>query len=162
MSDYSTAQPAKLPFVRSFKELVVYHKARSLSRDVFKLTKRFPREEAYSLTDQWRRAARSIGAQLAEAWAKRRYPRHFLSKLTDADGEQMETQHWIIVAFDDGYISREETHHLGSLALEIGRMLGDMMQHPESFCGDEYGVLKETPVSYFVDEPPDDPLNTEH
>ncbi len=164
MSTKPTPQPAgkPLPFVRSFKELAVYQKTRSLSRDVFQITKRFPREEAFSLTDQWRRAARSIGAQIAEAWAKRRYPRHFLSKLSDADGEQMETQHWIIVAFDDGYISREEAQRLGCLVLEIGRMLGDMMQHPESFCGDEYGVLKETPISYFVDELPDDPLNTEY
>src|SRR2546421_933112 len=105
----------KLPFARSFTDLVVYHKARLLTREVFKITKRFPKEEAYSLTDQWRRAARSIGAQISEAWAKRRYPRHFLSKLTDADGEQMETQHWIIVAFDDGYINREEARRFGSL-----------------------------------------------
>lgn len=149
-----------LPFARSFKELAVYQKARMLSREVFKITKRFPREEAYSLTDQWRRAARSIGGPNAEAWAKRRYPRHFLSKLTDADGEQMETQHWIIVAFDDAYISREEAHRLGSLALEIGRMLGDMMQKPEDFCGDEF-VLKETPISYFTNDL-NDSLNTEH
>lgn len=110
--------PEKLPFARSFKDLAVYHKARRLCRTVFKITKRFPKEEAYSLTDQWRRAARSIGAQISEAWAKRRYPAHFASKLSDADGEQMETQHWTIVAFDDGYISREEAQHIGGLALE--------------------------------------------
>ena len=151
----------RLPFARSFIELAVYQKARTLCREVFKTTKRFPREEAFSLTDQWRRAARSIGAQISEAWAKRPYPRHFLSKLTDADGEQMETQHWTIVAYDDGYISREEAQRFGSLALEIGRMLGDMMRDHESFCGAEY-ALKETPVSYFVTEAPDDPLNTEY
>src|ERR1051326_178175 len=124
----ATSNEKKLPFARTFKELVVYQKARILSREVFKITKRFPREEAFSLTDQWRRAARSIGGQIAEAWAKRRYPAHFLSKLTDADGEQMESQHWTIVAYDDGYISREEAQHLGSLAKEIGSMLGDMMR----------------------------------
>src|SRR5437899_3306969 len=154
--------PTPLPFARSFKELAVYQKARVLCREVFKTSKRFPREEAFSLTDQWRRAARSIGAQIAEAWAKRRYPRHFASKLSDADGEQMETQHWIIVAFDDGYISREEAHHFGSLALEVGRMLGEMMQNPESFCGDEYGVLKEVPASYFVNEPFDNQIGRAH
>src|SRR6266498_4078965 len=133
MTTQTTSPTAKpLPFARSFKELAVYQKARTLTREVFKLTKRFPKEEAFSLTDQWRRAARSIGAQISEAWAKRRYPRHFLSKLTDADGEQMETQHWIIVAFDDGYISREEARRFGSLALEVGNMLGDMMQNPEA------------------------------
>ena len=139
----------------------MYQKARALSREVFKTTKRFPRDEAFPLTDQWRRAARSIGAQISEAWAKRRYPRHFLSKLTDADGEQMETQHWIIVALDDRYISREEAQRLGFLALEVGRMLGDMMQHHESFCGDE-SSLRETPASDFVTEPSDNPLNTEY
>lgn len=157
----SSKMNAKLPYARSFKELAVYQKARVLAREVFKTTKRFPREEAFSLTDQWRRAARSIGAQISEAWAKRRYPRHFLSKLTDSDGEQMETQHWTIVAFDDGYISRDEAHRLGSLALEVGSMLGNIMQNAESFCGEEY-ALKETPVSYFVDPPPDDALNTEY
>ena len=153
----------QLPYARSFKELAVYQKARVLCREVFKTTKRFPREEMFSLTDQWRRAARSIGGQLAEAWAKRRYPKSFVSKLTDADAEQMETQHWIIVAFDDGYISREEAQRLGSLALEIGRMLGEMMQNPESFCGDEYSsLLKEAPSSYFVTEHGNDALNTEY
>ncbi|MBI3878526.1 MAG: four helix bundle protein [Verrucomicrobia bacterium] len=152
-----------LPFARSFKELAVYQKARVLTREVFKITKRFPREEAYSLTDQWRRAARSIGAQISEAWAKRRYPKSFVSKLADADGEQMETQHWTIVAYDDGYISREEAQRIGSLALEVGRMLGDMIQNPESFCGDEFNsALRETPSHYFVDTVEHDPLNTEY
>jgi four helix bundle protein len=152
----------KLPFARSFKELAVYHKARRLSSTVFKITRRFPKEEAYSLTSQWRRAARSIGAQISEAWAKRRYPAHFASKLTDADGEQMETQHWTIVAFDHGYISREEAQQVGSLALEIGRMLGDMMQNAESFRGEDY-VLKEVGDHYFVDaETGASELNTEY
>jgi four helix bundle protein len=156
------SQPApsnKLPFARSFTDLVVYQKARVLTREVFKITKRFPRDEAFSLTSQWRRAARSIGAQLAEAWAKRRYPAHFLGKLTDADGEQMESQHWTIVAFDDEYISRDEAHHLGSKAQEIGRLLGDMMQNPEAFQGENY-ILKETDAVYFAQES-DDLLNTE-
>jgi four helix bundle protein len=95
---------SRLAYARSFKDLVVYQKARALARAVFQITKRFPREEAFSLTDQWRRAARSIGGQIAEAWAKRRYTRHFISKLTDADGEQQETQHWTIAAYDCNYI----------------------------------------------------------
>ena len=152
-----------LPFARSFKELVVYQKARAFSREVFKITKRFPREEAYSLTDQWRRAARSIGAQISESWAKRRYPKNFVSKLSDADAEQMESQHWIIVAFDDGYVPREEARRLGEMAMEIGRMLGEMMQNPESFCGTEYSsIVKETPATYFVEPSEADPLNTEN
>jgi four helix bundle protein len=152
----------KLVFARSFKELNVYHKARTLCRTVFKITKRFPTEERYSLTDQWRRAARSIGAQISEAWAKRRYPAHFASKLSDADGEQMETQHWTIVAFDDGYISREEAQHIGGLALEIGNMLGDMIQNAESFRGEDY-LLRESSNDYFVDPASmDSDLNTEY
>jgi four helix bundle protein len=152
----------KLAFARSFKELIVYNKARVLARTVFRISKRFPREESFSLTSQWRRAARSIGAQIAEAWAKRRYPAHFVSKLTDADGEQQESQHWTIIAFDDGYISREEAREVGSLAMEVGRMLGDMIQNAESFRGEDY-VLKETGDSYFIDPCSLDPdLNTEY
>ena len=85
----------KLEYANSFRDLIVYRKSRELSLEIFKLTKRFPKEETYSLTDQVRRSSRSIGAQIAEAWAKRQYPKHFLSKLTDSDGDQQETQHWI-------------------------------------------------------------------
>ena len=80
----------------SFRDLLVYEKARQVSLRVFQLTRRFPKEEMYSLTDQMRRSSRSIGAQIAEAWAKRRYERHFISKLTDADGEQYEIQHFFL------------------------------------------------------------------
>jgi len=152
-----------LPFARSFKDLVVYQKARVLAREVFEVTKRFPKEEAYSLTDQWRRAARSIGGQIAEAWAKRRYTRHFVSKLTDADGEQQAAQHWTISAFDCGYVTREQARHLGSQTVEIGRMLGDMIENAESFCGDGYApALRETGASYFGSESTADALDTEY
>ncbi|HBY94549.1 MAG TPA: hypothetical protein DEP84_11420 [Chloroflexi bacterium] len=86
---------SRLQHAQSFRGLVVHQKARQLSREIFRLTRSFPKEEMYSLTDQIRRSSRSIGAQIAEAWAKRRYERHFVSKLTDADAEQYETQHWI-------------------------------------------------------------------
>src|SRR5262245_58917671 len=92
----------------SFRDLVVYAKARQLAQDVFRLSKYFPKEEAYSLTDQIRRSSRSIGAQIAEAWGKRRYSRHFISKLTDADAEQLETQHWVDVALSCEYIKASE------------------------------------------------------
>jgi four helix bundle protein len=162
-----------LPYAKSFTDLVVYQKTRSLSREIFILTKRFPREEAYSLTDQWRRAVRSVGAQIAEAWAKRRYPKSFASKLSDADGEQTETQHWTLTAFDDGYISKEEAAHLGSACKEIGAMLGEMIDSAESFCGDDYRARVredgDEPESWFsfaaTDQPtasPAAPLNTEY
>lgn len=144
---------ASLPYVKSFKELFVYQKARTLAREVFEVTKSFPREEAYSLTDQWRRAARSVGAQIAEAWAKRRYPRHFLSKLSDADGEQQESQHWTIMALDAGYLSRDQARDLGLLAQEVGRMLGEMIEKHESFCVPQSSTsseLHDDTATYFV------------
>jgi four helix bundle protein len=81
---------AEFTYARNFKELVAYQVAFDLSRRVFELSKAFP-EEKFSLTSQIRRSSQSIGAQIAEAWARRKYERHFVSKLTDADGEQMET-----------------------------------------------------------------------
>ena len=80
---------------KSFRDLEVYKLTRQLSYEIYETFKSFPKEEMYSLTDQIRRSSRSVGAQIAETWAKRQYERHFVSKLTDADGEQQETQHWI-------------------------------------------------------------------
>src|SRR6266436_9544210 len=110
-------------YAKSFKDLLVYQKAGEVSRAVFRISKSFPKEEMYSLTDQLRRAARSVGAQIAEAWGKRRYEKHFVSKLTDADAEQMETQHWIGEALDCGYLSPTDATQMNSGLEEIGRML---------------------------------------
>jgi four helix bundle protein len=151
------------PFADSFTDLVVYRRARELARVVFLATKTFPKEEQFSLTSQIRRAARSIGAQIAEAWAKRRFPKHFASKLSDADGENQEVQHWIIVAFDDQYLAREEAERMGALSKEIGRILGNMIQKASSFCGDDYSsALREDPNHYLASESPESPLNTEY
>lgn len=139
----------KLEYVRHFKDLEVYKKQRALSKEVFGLTKRFPDNEKYALTDQLRRASRSIGAQIAESWAKRLYPKHFVSKLTDADGEQMETQHWLIEAGDCGYIDEANSNRLLGLCEEIGRMLGSMMHKAESFSSHDYS-LREEPPAYLV------------
>ena len=98
----------QLPYVESYRDLQAYRKAQELSREIFRLTQTFPKEEVYSLTSQIRRSSRSIGAQIAEAWAKRSYERHFLAKLTDADGEQQETQHWIETAFDCQYLTSSQ------------------------------------------------------
>ena len=137
-------------YARSFKELRVYQKAREVSRAVFQLSKKFPKEETYSLTDQFRRAARLVGAQIAESWGKRRYERHFVSKLTDADAEQLETQHWVSEALDCGYISAGEAALLNSGLAEIGRMLNSMMEKAGSFCGSPDGVLQEDPTDCFA------------
>jgi len=119
--------------IESFRDLRVYAKALELQREIFEVSKAFPKAEIYSLTDQVRRSARSIGANIAEAWQKRRYPLHFVSKLSDSDGEQAETQHWIQTAFDCSYLSAEQHSVLLETCQEIGRMLGSMMVRPEAF-----------------------------
>ena len=119
----------------SFRDLIVYQTSREMARAAFVLSKRFPKEEMYSLTDQLRRSSRAIGAQIAEAWAKRRYERHFVSKLTDADFEQNETQHWIDTAFDCGYLNTEECAQLLDQLASIGRMLNSMIGKANTFCG---------------------------
>lgn len=88
----------------------------------------------FSLSDQIRRSSRSVGAQIAEAWAKRKYEKHFVSKLTDADGEQLETQHWIEVAVDSGYICSEMAAELLDQYAAIGRMLHAMIVKAPTFC----------------------------
>jgi four helix bundle protein len=104
----------------------------------------------YSLTDQVRRSARAIGAQIAEAWGKRRYERHFIGKLTDADAEQMEAQHWVSEALDCAHITCAEAEQLNSHIEEIGRMLHSMIEKAESFCGDSSSALHEEPTEYFT------------
>ena len=120
--------------IESFRDLEVYKKAFALQQDIFELTKSFPKEELYSLTDQIRRSSRSVGSNIAEAWQKRRYIQHFVSKLSDSDGEQAETQHWLDTALACGYITRNEGALLVESYKEIGRMLGSMMTNPEPFC----------------------------
>ena len=94
---------------------------------IFVASKQFPREEMYSLTDQVRRSSRAIGANLAESWAKRDYERHFVSKLTDADAEQLETQHWLEVARDCGYLDAQQAKSLLAQTEEVGRLIGSMI-----------------------------------
>lgn len=147
-----------LPYVRSFRELVVYGKARQLSQSIFQLSRHFPREEAYSLTDQIRRASRSVGANIAESWGKRGYERHFVSKLTDADSEQLETQHWLEVATDCGYLTREQVQPLLRACEEIGRLLGGMIARSDAFCNP--AALREPPPAYLTSLP-DESSSTE-
>ncbi len=125
---------SELVHAKSFRDLIVYKKARAVATRIFELSKTFPKEELYSLTDQVRRSSRSIGAQIAEAWGKRRYEKHFVSKLTDADGEQMETQHWIETAADCGYLSSSQAIEINDELSEIGRMLHSMMSKADQFC----------------------------
>src|SRR5213082_1822554 len=117
--------------IRSGKELVVYQKAYDVAMKVFELSKSFPVEERFALTSQIRRSSRSVCLNLREAWAKRLYEAHFISKLTDCDGENSETDSSLDFAKDCGYLSLQKHEELTSACAEIGRMLGGMMRKPE-------------------------------
>lgn len=119
--------------INSAKELEVYKKAYLLAMEIFELSKGFPPEEKYALTSQIRRSSRSITMNLREAWAKRRYEAHFISKLTDCDGEAGETDTSLDFALDCGYIRIEQHQRLAELCSDIGRMLGSMLRNPEPF-----------------------------
>jgi len=119
--------------VKGFKDLIVYQKAFALAMDIFEISKRFPKEETYSLVDQIRKSSRSICSCLAEAYRKRKYIAHFVSKLTDSDMENSETSVWIDFSFACKYINEQEHLSLSERNKEIGRMLGNMIQYPEKY-----------------------------
>ena len=104
-----------------------------MAMEIFNESKTFPKEERYSLTDQIRRSSRSVVANIAEGFRKRRYPNMFISKLADADSEATETQVWLDFARDCGYLSQKRHDELTAGYEEIGRMLGGMIAHPEKF-----------------------------
>jgi four helix bundle protein len=141
-----------LPHVSSYRDLIAYKKSRDLARNIFQLSRSFPKEEAYALTDQIRRSSRSIGAQIAEAWGKRRYEKHFISKLPDADSEQYETQHWIETARDCGYLTAQQTKDLRQNCEEIGRLIGGMIIKAPLFCNTTGNILKEPEIVYSTEE----------
>ena len=141
-----------LTHARSFRDLRVYQRAFKIAQSIFELTKSFPREETYSLTDQIRRSSRSIGAQIAEAWAKRRYEKHFVSKLTDASGEELETEHWIAAAVSCGYVREETAAELNAQLGEIGRMLYGVIRKSGLFCGEQPDRVREELAPYFTNE----------
>jgi four helix bundle protein len=123
-----------MSLVTDFEDLEVYQLAVALQQEIYERTKRFPADEKYSLTDQVRRSSRSIGANIAEAWGKRRYKAHFVSKLSDSDGEQLETRHWLKTAFQCGYLADQECRTLVAKCQEIGRKLGRMMTDADRWC----------------------------
>jgi four helix bundle protein len=149
-----------LPHASHFTELVVWQRARALAKEIFALSQEFPEEEKFALTDQIRRSSRSIGAQIAEAWGKRRYERHFVSKLTDADAEQYETQHWLITAYDAGHLDRETIGELGQRCKAIGSMIGGMIQASAQFCQAQEAITKtireDPPLDQFFTHPAND------
>jgi four helix bundle protein len=119
--------------INSAKELTVYSKSYELAMQIFELSKTFPSEEKYALISQIRRSSRSVSMNLREAWAKRRYEAHFISKLTDCDGECDETDTSLDFSKDCGYITDAQHKTLIDLNREVGRMLGAMINNPEPF-----------------------------
>ena len=119
--------------LNSAKDLTVYKKAYDLAMEIFELSKQWPLEERYSLTDQIRRSSRSVCGNIREAWAKRRYEAHFTSKLTDADGENSETGTWLDFASDCGYLSKSDHTKLSEKCSSIGKMIGSMLKNSDPF-----------------------------
>ena len=110
--------------IKSAKDLKVYKTAYDLAMAIYEISKKWPLEEKYSLTDQVRRSSRSVCSNLREAWAKRRYEAHFVSKLTDVDGENSETDTWLDFAKDCGYLEGEHYEPLKAKCISVGKMLG--------------------------------------
>ena len=119
--------------IKSYKELRVFNEAFELAMEIFHISKQFPSEEKYSLTDQIRRSSRSVSANIAEATRKRRYEKHFVSKLPDSDAENSETQTWLEFSFACNYISKEEFDKLTDKSLEVGKLLNYMMNNLDKF-----------------------------
>lgn len=162
--------------IYSHRDLIVYQKSFSAGKRTFELSRSFPREEMYSLTDQLRRSSRSVSANIAEAWRKRRYPKHFCSTLNIAEAEAAETQVWFEYATAHGYLDQTTAKQANEFYDEILRMIVSMIVSPEKWCvghrdtesgrqGDKesgrhgdtengrHGV-KESGAAYLVDEAP--------
>jgi four helix bundle protein len=121
--------------VESFRDLRVYQDAFRAAREIFQCSQSWPKEERYALTDQIRRSSRSVFANIAESWRKRRYPKHFISKLSDADAETAETRAWLDAALDHEYIEQNRYTELDATYDRISGSLVKMMANAEDWCG---------------------------
>ena len=119
---------------KGFRDLIVYQKSYRLAMEVFKIAKSFPAEEKYGLADQIRRSSRSVAANIAEAWVKRKYPKSFIAKLLDSLTEEAETEVWIDMSLDFRYIDKELHDTMIQRYQEIARMLNSMVTSPGKFC----------------------------
>ena len=117
----------------TFRDLTAYKNAFALAMDIFTLSKKFPAEEKYSLTDQIRRSSRSVCSNIGEAYRKRKYQAHFVSKSTDADMENTETRVWLDFALACGYIVKEVWDELEAKSEEVGKLLNHMIENPEKY-----------------------------
>jgi four helix bundle protein len=123
-----------MAIARSFRDLNVYRQARETAQTIFVLSREFPAEERYSLTDQIRRSSRAVKAMIAEAWGRRRYKAVFVNKLDEALGEATETESWLDDARDVQYLSAEDFNALDSKYISIGQMLSRMIDRADDFC----------------------------
>ena len=123
-----------------FKKLIAYQKSFDLGMAIYNVSKSFPKEETYSLTDQIRRSSRSVSANIAEAYRKRKYPRHYISKLTDSDGENSETSVRLDYAFACEYLNENLYKELTQENIEIGKLINFMINNPGKFGVDEEGL----------------------
>jgi four helix bundle protein len=136
--------------IQSFRQLRVYERSVDLRKSIFELSKRWPKEEQYSLIDQIRRASRSVSATLAEAWSKRRFERHFVSKLTDVHGEAAETSVWLDVAFECDYLAAEDHTLLMAWCDEIAGGLVKMMRESHKWVVPDH-LAREPGAEYLPD-----------
>jgi len=120
--------------MHGFRDLIVFQKSYALALDIFETSKFFPKEERFSLTDQVRRSSRSIPVNIAESWAKRIYPKAFINKVTDALGEEYETEVWLNMAYDMKYLDKESYDQFMLKYNEIRKMLISIMNNPGKFC----------------------------
>ncbi len=119
----------------TYRDLIVYKKSFDLAMRVFKITKSFPKEELFGLTGQMRRSSRSVCSCMAEGYRKRKYPAHFINKLTDCDMENTETQLWLDFSIACEYINQEVYDELFHISSEVGRLIGHMLDNPEKYGG---------------------------
>ena len=120
--------------INSFRDLIVFQKAYILAMEIFRISKSFPKEEKYSLTDQIRRSSRSVTSNIAEAWAKKMYIKHFVSKLSDSLGEEYETEVWLDYSRDCKYINSNKHKELINGYDEVRKMLISIIKNPAKFC----------------------------
>jgi len=120
--------------IESFKDLIVYQKAYKSAMEIFEISKSFPKEEKYSLTDQIRRSSRSVTSCIAESWARRRYTKSFVNKLLDSLGEELETEVWLDYSLDCKYIIEETHKEIMTGYEEVRKMLISMINNPDKWC----------------------------
>lgn len=145
-TDTQRGTETEMSQIRDFDDLRIYRASFDAAMQIFEYTKNWPPEERYALTDQIRRAARSVSANIAEAWRKRRYTKHFIAKLSDADAEAAEVRCWLDFAEACGYLSNERAESLKQTYNRIAGGLVRMMHQPEKWCGPS--LLKEPDAPY--------------